>query len=511
MSTASPKPSFSSGRRWLIWFNTILGVIAVMSLVVMANYFASGYFKRFQASTHSSVEITPQTAALLARFTNKIEVTIFFDPQQNEEIYSLTSALLKQYSYANHNISVQTLDYTRAPGKAAAILAKYNLTTLKDKNFVVFDCDGRSKVVYGNELYDYDLDSIFSGKSTTIRRNAFKGEVLFSSAIFNVTNPKQTKAYFVYGHGEHDPEGESQTQGYTKFATILKEEANVDWEKLSLFGTNDIPADCQLLIIAGPSKATFNTSELDKIETYLKQGRRLLVLLNNVFSGGNSGIEKVLAKWNVGVLNYKLEDPKFSIDGNDLLPLYNGSHPILKPIAAEGLRIYLISPRTVFFKPASPTQTADAPQVEKLATTSTNAVGLYKILNANGEPEARMQQHGLPGQSDGFPVIVSVEHGSIKNVSTERGVTRILVLGDSHCFNNQNIDSEANHYFANAAINWLVDRPQLLLAGIGKRPIKEYKLMLTTVQSKKLKWILLAGMPGSILLFGGLVWLRRRS
>ena len=48
MSDDSPKPSFSSGRRWLMWFNTLLGVAAVVALVGIANYFASGYFKRFQ-------------------------------------------------------------------------------------------------------------------------------------------------------------------------------------------------------------------------------------------------------------------------------------------------------------------------------------------------------------------------------------------------------------------------------------------------------------------------------
>jgi len=175
----SSKPSFSSGRRWLIWFNTILGVLAVIALVGMANYFASGYFKRFQAGAHSAVEISPQTAALLARFTNKVEVTIFFDRQENEEIYSLTSGLLKQYSYANPNLTVQTLDYTRAPGKAAALLSKYKLTTLKDKNFVVFDCNGHSKVIFGNDLYDYDLNSVLSGDRKTFGATNSKENFFF--------------------------------------------------------------------------------------------------------------------------------------------------------------------------------------------------------------------------------------------------------------------------------------------------------------------------------------------
>ena len=506
MDDESPKPSFSSGRRWLIWFNTILGVIAVLALVVIANYLASGYFKRFQTSSNSRMEFSPQTVALLKRLTNKIEVTLFYDKQSNQEIYGLAAALLKQYSYANPNITVETLDYISSAGKAASLLSKYKLTTLKDKNFVVFDSGGRSKVVYGNELYDYDINSFIADQSQPIRRESFKGELLFSSAIFSITYPRQTKAYFVYGHGEHDPNNDSQFNGYGKFAAILKDETNVDWEKLSLLGTNDIPADCQLLIIAGPSRAQFHETELAKIENYLRQGRRLFVMLNNTALGGNSGagVEKVLAKWNVGVANHVIEDKAHSPTGDDLTPAgRNPSHPILKSIVAADLPLYLVLPRMVF-NTSNATQTADAPQVEILATTSSNAVATLKFKNAIGEIETRQSQ----GQ---FPLMVAVKHGTIKNVSTERGETRILVVGDSLCFDNELIETYANHHFVNSAINWLVDRPQMLLAGLGPRPIKEYKLVLTPSQMKKLQWILLGGMPGSVLLLGGLVWLRRRS
>ncbi len=500
MDDASPKPSFSQGRRWLIWFNTILGVVAVLALVGMANYLSSGYFKRFQASANSRVELSPQTVSLLKRLTNKVEVTLFYDQQSNQEIFSLAAALLKQYSYANPNITVETLDYVSHAGKAASLLSKYKLTALKDKNFVVFDSEGRSKVVYGNELYDYNLNAFIADQSQPIRHQSFKGEVLFSSAIYSVTNPRQTKAYFVYGHGEHDPENDGQDLGYAKFAAVLKDENNVDWEKLSLLGTNDIPSDCQLLIVAGPGRGQFHETELAKIENYLKQGRRLLVMLNNTANGSHSGIENVLAKWNVGVGDYVIADKAHSPTGDDLTPSLNPSHPILKSIVAADISLYLVLPRVVG-KISGAAQTADAPQVEILATTSTNAIGTLKFKNSIGEIQARQDQ----GQ---FPLIVAVEHGSIKNVST---ATRILVVGDSLCFDNQLIDTLGNRYFANSAINWLMDRPQMLLAGLGPRPIKEYKLVLTPSQMKKLQWILLAGMPGSVLLLGGLVWLRRRS
>ncbi len=503
MRDDSSKPSFSSGRRWLMWFNTLLGVAAVVALIAMANYLASGYFKRFQCTT-SRLDISPQTATLLQNLTNQVEVTLFFNQRGEEEIYSLASALLKQYTYANPKISVQSLDYTRAPARAAALIAKYKLTALKDNNFIVFECNGRSKVVFGNDLYDYDINAALSSGERTFRRDTFKGELLFSAAIFNVTYPRQTKAYFVYGHGEHNPENSNQDLGYAKFASILKDETNVEWERLFLSNTNDVPADCDLMIIAGPSKARFDDAELGKIEAYLKQGRRLLVLLNNTEMGGPSGIEKVLAQWNVGVVGYHIEDKGFSPTGGDIVPAQvKGTHPIMKSIVAEELQIYLAAPRSIFPQSSGGKQPADAPQVEILAATSTNAIGQIKTAGPSGVPSVRKEKGT-------FPLIVAVEHGSIKNV-TERGVTRILALGDSLCFDNALLDTKANHYFANAAVTWLVDRPQMLLAGIGPKYIKEYKIVLTPSQTRSLQWLLLAGMPGSILLIGGLVWLRRRS
>jgi len=68
----------------------------------------------------------------------------------------------------------------------------------------------------------------------------------------------------------------------------------------------------------------------------------------------------------------------------------------------------------------------------------------------------------------------------------------------------------ANRDFVGYAVNWLLDRTQLL-EELGPRPITEYRLVMTKSQLQTAQWILLAGMPGAVLLFGGLVWLRRRK
>jgi len=85
----------------------------------------------------------------------------------------------------------------------------------------------------------------------------------------------------------------------------------------------------------------------------------------------------------------------------------------------------------------------------------------------------------------------------------------MIVVGDSLFLGNLQIDSAANRDFAAAAVNWLLERTQLL-TGMGPRPVKEYRIVMTRAQLHQAQWVLLGALPGSVLVLGGLVWLRRR-
>ena len=152
----------------------------------------------------------------------------------------------------------------------------------------------------------------------------------------------------------------------------------------------------------------------------------------------------------------------------------------------------MILPRAIGKAGAKP-QSADAPRVDELAFTGPHAVAV---------------ENSQAGRSR-FPLMVAVEKGAIKDVITERGTTRIVVVGDSVFLANHQIDAGANKDFAGFAVNWLLDQPQLL-QGLEPRPIIEYRLVMSSAQLQSAEWLLLAGMPGTILAFGSLVWLRRR-
>ena len=136
------------------------------------------------------------------------------------------------------------------------------------------------KVVNGNALAQYVLEQVPNEKEREFRRKptAFVGETAFTMVLLDVTSPKPLKACFLQGHGEHRIDSGDDQAGYLKFASVLHQNY-IQVEPLSLLGTNTVPMDCNLLVIAGP-RETIPDLELEKIEQYLNQGGRLLALFN---------------------------------------------------------------------------------------------------------------------------------------------------------------------------------------------------------------------------------------
>jgi hypothetical protein len=455
----------------------------------MVNYLAARHFERLPLSRLAQTELSPQTRRILESVTNNVRVTIYYD--REEPLYNLVNGLLKEYKFANARIAVETIDYNRDAAAAQLIKDKFKLAA--DKNLVIFTCNNNKKIVYEKELSDLDLEPMISGKSKEVRRSTFKGELLFTSAIYSVTTPRALKACFLTGHGEHLANDTDRDQGFSKFAGMLKD-LNIDWG----FATNDIPADCSLLIIAGP-KYALNPEELAKIETYLNNGGRALVLFNLFSAERSTGLEKVLADWGVEVGPRVVMDPLSSTAGHDLVASYFGRHAISAPLINSGL--HMVYPRPIR-KAGRGTHKTDAPNVAELVFTSPGGTIV-------GEIRDRVPYPSPTDVRTNVPLAVAVEKGKLQGLTAERGTTRLVVVGDSVFWANNMLDNLANHDFAALTVNWLLDRSQLL-GSLAPRPIREYRLVMTKSEVTAVQWILLLGMPGTVLLLGAAVWVQRR-
>ena len=483
------QPSFSPGRRWKIGFDMVVRTALVLAVVVMVNYLGGLFPRRFYLSSQTRVELSPRTVSVLHSLTNHITVTLYYDRQ--DDFYPTIVALLNEYHSVSPKISVRTVDYVRDPGEAQKIKEQYKLNSPTDKNLIIFDAgDKRVKIANGDALTQYTLEQIPNKKEREFRRKpvAFRGEEMFTSMLLAVTNPKPFEAYFLQGHGEPSLTDSSET-GSLKFAAVLAQNY-IQLQPLELLGDNPVPDDCNLLIIAGP-RTMFSNLELQKIDQYLSQGGRLLVLLDYSSIQKPTGIEDILKQWGVNVGDDVVRDPEHTISGQDVVVLNFSQHPVVNPLTQ--LALQLILPRPVS-RIDRQNQSADAPNVEEIAFSGPNSV----LMGERGQPPRR------------YPLMAVVEQNSVKGVANPRGSTRIVVAGDSLFLDNRQIESGANRDFLGYAVNWLLDRPTLL-EGIGPRPVTEFRLMMTRVQQRNARWLLLGALPGAVLVLGGLVWLRRRK
>jgi ABC-2 type transport system permease protein len=485
---ARPQPSFSPGRRWKTGCDVVVRTMLVLAVVVMVNYLGAKFYGRFYLSSQTQVKLSSRTLSVVHSVTNRVVVTVYYD--KTDDWYPTIIALLNEYRSANPNISVKVVDYVRDAGEAQKVKAQYKLGSTTDKDLVIFDSDGHVKIVPGDALTQVKLEAVPNATQREFRRKpvAFNGEMAFTALLLAVENPKPLKAYFLQGHGEPSL-SDTGDVAYQKFGSVLAENY-IAPVPLELLGSNTIPDDCNLLIIAGP-QSEFEEEELQKIDQYLQQGGRLFMLFNYFSIKHPTGLEPILARWGVNVIPDVVQDPKNTTSGQDVIVYGFSQHPAVNPLTQ--LALQLILPRPIV-KVDWKNPPANAPKVDELAFSGPTSTLM-------GDPTAAPRS---------YPLMAAVEQKAVPGVANTRGSMRMIVVGDSFFLGNRQIESGANRDFAGYAANWLLDRT-VLLDGIGPRPVTEYRLTMTREQLKQIRRLLLGALPGSILAFGWLIWLVRRK
>jgi hypothetical protein len=477
------KPSFSAARKWGIGLQVLVLSCLVLSVVAMANYISRDYFYRLQVSARNKTELSPLTLSLLKSLTNQVRITLYYD--KKDPIYDLIYPLLQQYEQNSKHVSVQVVDYLLDAGTAQKVKEQYNLGA--NTNIIVFDCAGTAQPIPGSMLADYQYEAL-ADKTFRQKFTDFRGEKAFTAAILAVTDPKAHHAYVLQGHGEHDLTSGNAEDGYLRFTEVLGL-YHIEVHRLdNLMALEGVPTNCDLLIIPG-SRNPIPPAELTKVEQYLERsGSRLLALLAANPADRESGLEGILAKWGVRTSANTVVDPDHSPGGGEVVVSAFGVHPVTSPLYGSGLE--LGRPRAVG-RLNLKTQAPDAPRVQVIAETCEKG-------HFEGDEVNKRQ----------FPVMVAVEK-SLQGVASDRGPTRMLIVGDSLCLANNCMSGPwVNRNFAVCAVNWLLDRTPLIQ--IGPHPVNEYTLRMTKAQLQSAELVLVAGMPGGILFLGVLVWLRRR-
>jgi len=491
------------GRRCVSGINACVSVFLAAALVVMLNYIAFKYLAaRWDISSHRYYALSDKTLHMLEALQGRISILAFV--RKGDSVYDEVRFLLKEYEHAASRIEgvaldIAVIDPDRDLARAAELGSAYEVD---EPNTVVFEAGERRKYVKTDELFDYersvDFGKLLEGKpSVTLRKAGFRGEQVFSSAIFNVAHSETPKVYFLAGHGEHAIDDFGEQAGYSGAARLLRRD-NADLETLLLAEHGGIPADCAALVVAGPRKK-ISQAEIDILSAYLKKNGRLMVLLDE---GVESGLEKLLKDWEVGVGAGVVVGP--TLTGRELFVARYGDHPITRRL--EGITTMFYRPRSItpLSEGARTDPAVDRPEVTVLASSPKDGWEEVDLAQIPPKFDATQDTIGPVG------VAVAVEKGSLREIDVEIKPTRMVVVGDSDFMSNNALRSGVggNTDFFMSCMNWLLERESLL--GISPKSPGTLNLDADNRQLRSAFLAIVLGVPAMVGLLGIIVWFRRR-
>jgi len=243
------------------------------------------------------------------------------------------------------------------------------------------------------------------------------GERLCASTILRLTMPPQRRnVRWTHGHGE----AAFDDYGAFGMSDIARELSRDGYQNgaIDLSGDAPIPSDCALIVVAG-AREDFSRAEIARVDAYLKQGGRLLVLMNSDEAGGVSAL---LPSW--GLNTVSTQDGKRTVSGSDVIVSDFAEHPVTTPL--KGSRIVLEKP--VAFAPSAAATVETARAADRIGVTA-----LAK---------------------SGADIVAAVsERGSGVGDDLDFRPTRIIAIGDSVFVMNAQLAAQANanrDFFLNA-------------------------------------------------------------
>ncbi|MDO9065672.1 MAG: Gldg family protein, partial [Chloroflexota bacterium] len=318
-------------------------------------------------------------------------------------------------------------------------------------------------------------------------------ESALTSAIVNVTRGDQKVIYFLTGHGERGMDATSQ-DGYSQAKQSLEKD-NYVIKSAALAVTPTVPADCALLIVAGPTKPLLS-AEITAINTSLDRGGKLLFLTDPQVSTGLE--DGVLKRLGIVVRNDVVIDPASSLLGDVASPEVSnfGWSPITKDLRASAVFPLARSLTTDQTPPAGVT-------VVEFARTGVSSWGETDLTNT-----AQLSFDPAKDVKGPLTLGLSAEVAHAAGGVTIAPTARLVVYGDSDFASNALASALGNlDLFANS-VNWLAEDESLI--SIRAKPPTERMLSMTSSEQILALISSLVLLPLAVLLVGALVWWRRR-
>ncbi|MBS2033515.1 GldG family protein [bacterium] len=231
-------------KRLASFLNTIVSVIIAFAVWVMILLISNNNTTPIDITKNGRFTLALQSKQAVTSLTTPVKVYAFND----EKSKAKSEEVLKRYSVVDpKKFSYEVVDPTKNP-----ILAKK----------------------FGIRMRGEGVIEVKDSKGRTERLTGISEEEI-TAGLLKLQRNATYKAYFLSGHGERDL-NQTEASGMSQLRSDLVKEGFVV-EQLTLSATPKIPADTNLLVLAGPTQPLL-PGEQKLVKDYLDNYGRLLFM-----------------------------------------------------------------------------------------------------------------------------------------------------------------------------------------------------------------------------------------
>jgi ABC-type uncharacterized transport system involved in gliding motility auxiliary subunit len=439
--------------------NTSILAIAVVAILAVANFVGYRHHKRFDLTTEKLYTLSDQTRQIVSRLQKDVNVVRFAKTPD-----ATVDDLMAEYKTLSPHFKYQTVD----PQQKPEIAQDYGATRMGDVFIAVADRKSHIESGAQGEVSEQDV----------------------TGAILKITSDKTKTVCFVTGHGERSLADSSQ-EGYSNADAGLKKE-NYLTKTVNLITESGVPADCSVLVIAGP-KQSYYPQETTWVGKYLDSAGDALVMVD---PSTEPKLDDLLQSWNVAVGNNIVIDASGMgqvIGAGPTIPIVAdfGDSPITKGFSRSA----------TFFPMARTASIADKsksiPEMVELLKTSDRSFTIPSLPKGNKITfDPKTDTRG--------PLSLGVSG----NRKVGEKNARLVVIGNSQFAMNPYITQLRNGDLFYNALDWLAADENLI--SIRPKAATSRQVNLSEGQASALKWLDLFFLPGLVIVAGIMIWWKRR-
>ncbi len=459
---------------------SITSIVIVIAVAVIANLIVRQFpdkYTQFDLTTDRLYSITDATKNVVAEIDDPITIYVYAAESDKDE---MVDRMLSKYLELSNKITVEYKD----PNTNPKFYTNYTSSS-PTYNCLFLENSQRNKYINYDDMYITDYSYNDDGSYNTTTSYDIEGQI--TSAINYLNSGLSAKIYEVTGHDELTLE-DSYIDAINK--------QNFAYEQISLLG-NDIPSDCELLIINAPG-TDYSEGDVEKIKEYCDNGGNILIItgLEDDLAEKMPNYNSILEYYNVSVANGLIVDMKAFVSS----PFY-----IIPDVVYDDVTTDIYNKKSAWMPYAKALKTIDEASedvyVNSWLTSSTNSYRKGNVVEIDNYDYDENEDEAGP-----FDVAVTATK------TLENGQTKAYIVGSVYMFSTQadQVTANANLSVFTNILNKSVNN-ELSAVTIPAKTSSSERFIINNSAGVIIFIILMVAVPVALLITGFVIWFRRRK